>query len=60
MAVQRLSSTGHESVEGIPISETGSLGAGVNAILFFDDAADSAEVVAALRLIEARVTQMLG
>lgn len=60
MAVQRLTSTGHESVEGIPIAETGTLGAGVKAIMFFDDTADSAEVVAALRLIEARVTQMLG
>ncbi len=60
MAVQRLTTTGHESVEGIPLVATGTLGSGVKAIVFFDDAMDSADVVAALRLIEARVTQMLG
>jgi hypothetical protein len=60
MAVRKIETTGHESVDAVSNAETGSLTAGHIVGVLYDDAKGTAELSAALELCQAQLLQQEG
>tara|TARA_R110000822_G_C15161136_1_gene478285 strand:- start:41 stop:223 length:183 start_codon:yes stop_codon:yes gene_type:complete len=57
MADRFISTTGHESLEAIPVAGGVTLAAGDIAAIVYDDAIGTAELSAALELLQAKMLQ---